>query len=630
MMDEQTATVTGLAPDTLRRTLPDAPGVYLFKDRAGEVIYVGKAKNLRKRALSYFRPPSELPHKTALMMSRAAALETILTNTENEAFLLEGTLIKKWLPRYNIILRDDKRFLSLRLDPGEAYPRLTLVRRVQKDGARYFGPFSSAQSVRNTLRLIDRVFPLRKCKGRDLPRRSRPCLNYQLGRCLGPCTVPVPEQTYRDSVARVILFLEGRNRELVRQLKGKMERASGDLNFEDAARIRDQITAVERAIQRQHVVSTRLTDEDVIGLAQKESTFQISILFIRKGSLSDSRDYRLENRGGSRSEVMEAFLKQYYHRSPFIPRHILVSEPVEDMPAIAAWLSELAGRKVLIENPRRGEKRRLLQMAASNAENLLSRPGVPSGENLLEMVRSLLRLRALPRRVEGIDISNVYGKGAVGAVVEFVDGLPHQAGYRSYRVKDVAGIDDYAMMAEIVSRRLRQGDPPDLLVVDGGKGHLRAVKGVVDRSGLAGRIDVASIAKGEEKGGGDKVFVPGRKNPLAVGPDHPVLLLLMRIRDEAHRRAVSHHRKVQRRSLKGSDLDRIPGVGPGRRKTLLRHFGDVDTIARAKPAELEALQGIGPALAKQIADHFRCRGELWVDRAKRPMLRSSTTQQKPE
>lgn len=604
MVSQEESTLNTLSPETLRRALPGKAGVYLFRDESRQVIYVGKAKNLLKRVLSYFKSPAELPRKTALMMSRARTLEYILTATENEAFILEGTLVRKWMPRYNIILRDDKRFLSLRLNLQERYPRLTLVRKIKKDGARYFGPYSSARSIRDTLKLIDRVFHLRKCKGTDLPKRSRPCLNYQLGRCLGACTKPVPEGVYKEVVDQAVLFLEGRSRELLRQFKSRMEKASEELRFEEAAKIRDQIQAVERVIQRQHVVSPKMEDEDVIGLAHRGDTFQLAVLLVRKGCLSDSREYRIENRGGACPEVMEAFLKQYYPRVPFIPKQILVSEPVEDMAAIETWISDLAGRKIHITRPRKGEKRRLTEMALSNAEDLLSRPAAPDGEDLMDLARSLLHLTNPPRKVEGIDISNIHGKSAVGAVVSFVDGFPHKAGYRSYRIKEVEGIDDYAMMAELVLRRLQKGDPPDLFLVDGGKGHLQTVQRVVKEGGLEGRTEVVSIAKEGEGGGGEKVYIHDRKNPVSFSRDHPLLLFLMRVRDEAHRRAVTHHRRLQRVGLTGSGLDGIPGMGPERKRMLLKHFGSVDAVTRAGLKELRAVPGIGPNLAEQILDYF--------------------------
>lgn len=595
----------GLDPNRLRRTLPKEPGVYLFKDESGRVIYVGKAKNLNKRVLSYFKASGDVPLKTVMMMQRARGLDYILTATEKEAFILEDNLVKKWMPRYNIILRDDKQYLSLRLDTRQAFPNLTLVRRIKKDGARYFGPFSSAQSIRNTLKLIERNFQLRKCRGEEPARRTRPCINYQLHRCFGLCAEPRPENTYKEVVREVILFLEGRNKELLNSLKEKMAKASEEMRFEEAARIRDQIRAVERVIEHQHVVSPRMEDRDVIGLAKKGSTFQLVILFIRKGRLSDSRDFRLQNREAAAAEVMEAFLKQSYHQSHFIPRRILVSEPVEDLSAISKWLSELAGRRVSIEHPRKGEKRHLLELAVTNAENLLSRAVALDGVELMERAKLLLQLKKIPRVVEGVDISNIRGESAVGALVSFVDGLPQKSGYRSYRIRGVEGIDDYGMMAEMVSRRMRKNDPPDLLVVDGGRGHLQAVKRAVEEVGREDRTEVVSIAKEHERGSGEKIYIHGRKNPLEIKENDPVLLFLMRIRDEAHRRAVLYHRRLRGKGLAASDLDRIPGLGPVRKMKLLRHFGDIHAIAGATVEDLQKVPGVGPSMALEIVQFFR-------------------------
>ncbi|MDD5206695.1 MAG: excinuclease ABC subunit UvrC [Desulfobacterales bacterium] len=604
MIHDATSTRVELNPDALRKTLPEGPGVYLFKDAGGRIIYVGKAKNLKKRVLSYFKASGDVPHKTAMMMERARSLDYILTATEKEAFILEDNLVKKWMPRYNIILRDDKQYLSLRLDARQAYPNLTLVRRIRKDGARYFGPFSSAQSIRNTLKLIERTFQLRKCRGTEPDRRRRPCINYQLHRCFGMCSQSVPETGYREVVKEVILFLEGRNRELMGDLKEKMNKASEEMRFEDAARIRDQIKSVEKVIEHQHVVSPRMEDRDVIGLARKESAFQLVVLFVRRGRLSDSREFRIHNRDGSSQEVMEAFLKQYYHQSPFIPTRILVSEQVEDMVAISTWLSDLAGRRVLIEHPRKGDKKHLLELAVTNAEDLLSRAAAKEGEELLERTKVMLQLQRLPRRVEGLDISNIQGKKAVGALVSFVDGLPHKAGYRSYRIVTVEGIDDYGMMAEMVTRRIRKGDPPDLFLVDGGRGHLQTVKRVVDETGMSDRTEVVSIAKEHDEPGGDRIYISGRKNPVNLKENDPVLLFLMGVRDEAHRRAVLHHRKLRGKVLTVSDLDQIPGLGPGRKRLLLRHFGDIHAIAGATAEDLESIRGIGHALARDIVKFF--------------------------
>ena len=587
---------------SLRHHLPDKPGVYLFKDASDQVIYVGKAKSLKKRVLSYVTSSAELPYKTAKMMKKAKGLDYILTATENEAFILESNLIKKHLPRYNIILRDDKQYPCLQFKIKDSYPRLSIVRKIKKDGALYFGPFSSAHSVRSTLKLIDRIFLLRKCKGRGLPKRSRPCLNYQLGRCLGPCTYEVPGDWYQEIVHQVRLFLEGRNLELVRQLKRNMDQASDQLNFEKAARIRDQIRDVKATIERQDVVSPKMEDQDIIGLAEKNGLFQLVILFVRRGYLSGSRDYLLRDKGGLGSEVMEAFLKQYYSRESFIPKQILISERVEEPIPIADWISELADKSVSILHPLRGEKSRLVRMAVANAENLIVSRKETEKEDLMKMAQSVLKLKKVPRSIEGIDISNLYGEMAVGTVVSFVDGLPYKSGYRNYRIKGIGGIDDYGMMSELVVRRLSKKNLPDLFVVDGGKGHLLAVKKAMNDFQELDVPEVVAIAKSDDKGQGetDKIYLPDRKNPLSLRSDHPVLFLLMRIRDEAHRRAITYHRKIRGKIFKESELDRIPGIGLTRKKLLLKHFGDINAISNTTVEDLVLVPGIHRSLAQQI------------------------------
>lgn len=600
-MNQEPISYPGLDPESLRRDVPTGPGVYLFKDAAGRILYVGKAKNLRKRVLSYLKPAEDLPQKTRLMVQKAQSLDTLLTVTENEAFILEDTLIKKHRPRYNVVLRDDKRYPCLRLDLRHTYPRLQIVRRIQKDGALYFGPFSSAGAVRTTLKLIETIFPLRKCRGNHPPKRSRPCLNFQLGRCLGPCTQDVPAATYRGLVEQVKLFLEGRNRELLGRLRKDMKAASEGLQFEKAARIRDQIRAVERTIERQHVVSRSMEDRDAIGIASKDGAFQVVNLHVRSGAVAGSRAYLFRERTASPSEVLEAFIKQYYARETFVPAGILISHPVEDRASIEAWISELSGRKVTLHRPVRGEKRRLVSMAETNAESLL-RVQAAAREDVMEQLRSVLRLEERPSTVEGMDISSFQGAKAVGTVVRFSEGHPDRGGYRNYRIRRVEGIDDYAMMAEMTARRLPKGDWPDVLLVDGGRGHLAAVKRVVDEVAGPESPALAALAKRDERLGetADKVFVPGRKNPLSLPPDHPVLLFLMQVRDETHRRAVAYHRKLRGKAMKASALDSVAGVGPKRKQLLLARFGSVRALAGAAPESIAEVPGITIETARNI------------------------------
>jgi len=587
--------------------LPKAPGVYIFKDGSGRVIYVGKAKHIRNRVQSYFKPSEGMPRKTALMMKNARSLEWILTESENEAFILESTLIKKSLPRYNIVLRDDKRYPCLRLDLKEPYPRLQIVRRIKKDGALYFGPFSSAHSVRSTLKVIDRIFQLRKCKERRLPKRTRPCLNFQMDRCLGPCTREVSSSLYQNVVRQVRLFLEGRNQELITHLKKEMERAAEALDFERAARIRDQIRGIERTVERQNVVSSHLDDKDVIGVAEKKSMVRVALLFVRRGYLMGSRQFLFRNQAGRPAEVLEAFIKQYYAKGVFIPREILVSLAIHDLPAIGTWLSSLSGRKVQIHRSMRGEKRRLVGMAVANAESSLVGDTAAAGMELMEKLGECLQLREAPRTVEGFDISNLSGDQAVGTMVRFIEGQASRTGYRNYRIKRVQGIDDYGMMAEMVSRRVARGGLPDLFVVDGGKGHLHAVQKILASAERESAPAVVAIAKADEKRGEnrDKLYVPGRKNPILLEPNDPILLFLMRVRDEVHRRAILYHRSLRKKAFTVSDLDRIPGIGKMRKRQLLTHFRGINAIAQAGPEELAAVPGISSRLAGEINRFFQ-------------------------
>ncbi|MBW1924903.1 MAG: excinuclease ABC subunit UvrC [Deltaproteobacteria bacterium] len=606
-MKPSSSSQIALDAERLRRILPARPGVYMFKDEGGRVLYVGKAKDLRKRVISYFRGTGDPSRKTARMLKNASGLDYLITENEHEAFILESNLIKKHLPRYNIILRDDKQYPCLRLDMREPYPKLSIARRMKKDGALYFGPFSSAGSVRRTLKVIERVFQIRKCKTRGLPARKRPCLNHQMGQCLGPCTENVPPERYRAVLRQVRLFLEGRSGELIGSLRQEMARASGQLDFERAARLRDQIRALERTVAGQRVVSPRMKDQDVVGLAGGDRVVLVVVLFVRNGCLVGSREYRFRNPQGETVEVLEAFLKQYYAREEFIPSEVLIPETVQEQDALSAWLSQRAGRRVTLHRPLRGEKRKLLEMARSNAEDALKRHQGLLGEDLMEAARAVLGLQARPREMEGLDISNLQGSQAVGSVVSFTEGLPRKAGYRSYRIRAVEGIDDYGMMAELMERRLKRGGLPDLFVVDGGKGHLHAVKRVLDRKLGKAAPAVVSLAKADEARGEqeDKIYVPGRKNPLSLRSGHPVLLLLMRIRDEAHRRAITHHRKLRSGRVRASVLDGIPGVGPRRKKALLSFFKNVDALVDATPEDLARVPGIDRALARRIAEGLK-------------------------
>lgn len=590
-----------IANREIKKDLPIDPGVYLFRDSADRIIYVGKAKNLKNRVSSYFNSPSEMTPKTVMMVSRARYLEFILTGTENEAFILESTLIKKHMPRYNIVLRDDKQYPYLKIKTDEPFPRLELVRKMKNDGALYFGPYSSSGSVRNTMKLINRIFRLRKCSKSFMTGRSRPCLNYQLGRCLGPCTYDVPVEEYRTIINNVRMFLEGRSRELVKQLEKDMKKFAREEKYEDAARVRDQIKAVLKTIENQNVVSTRKEDQDIIGVAQKDGISQVVIFFSRKGVITGSRDFRFESQDASPAEIIEAFLKQYYNSDRYVPKSILISHAIDDMQSVSDGLSYLSGKKISIHHPIRGKKLGVVGLAVKNAENTLNRKEIMSSGELLEMTKTTLNLNKIPHRMEAMDISNIQGNQAVGTIVAFKDGKPYKQGYRNFRIRDVKGIDDYEMMSEMVSRRLSNGDLPDLFIIDGGKGHLMAVSRVVENLSQTESPALIAIAKEKEQGAkGDKLYLSGRKNPLRLKSDHPVLLLLMGIRDEVHRRAITYHRKLRKKETIKSALDLIPGIGPSKRKLLLKRFGSIEGIRHATEDELVQVRGITGNMAEKI------------------------------
>jgi len=595
-----------LKSGAFKKEFPNDPGVYIFRDSAERVIYVGKAKNLKNRVSSYFNSPADMTPKTVMMVSKARYLEFILTSSENEAFLLESSLIKKHIPRYNIVLRDDKQYPYLKIPTDEPYPRLEFVRKLKNDGAVYFGPYSSSGALRDTTRLINRIFRLRKCSMNFMAARTRPCLNYQLGRCLAPCTSDISKDEYAAIVKNVRLFLEGRSRELIKQLETDMKKYAAEEKYEDAARVRDQIKAVSKTIETQNVSSTRGEDQDIIGVAQENGVSQVVIFFSRKGIITGNRDFRFENQGVLPSEVIEAFLKQYYTEDGYVPKNILISHPVDESGAISEWLSSLAGKRITIHCPVRGKRIGMTNLAVKNAVSILNRTENRSPADILEMAKTALNLKKTPYRIEAMDISNMQGNQAVGTIVAFVDARPHRKGYRNFRIRDVKGIDDYEMMSEMVKRRLSHGDLPDLFVIDGGKGHLMAVSRVL--AGLPKEIEqpaLVAVAKEREQGvTGDKLYLSGRKNPLRLNADHPVLLMIMGIRDEVHRRAVGFHRKLRKKETVKSALDRIPGIGPSKRNLLLKQFGSLEAIKQASEDELAKVRGITKTMAVRIKELF--------------------------
>ncbi len=602
-------TASGPLTADFLRSVPTGPGVYLMKNRQGQILYVGKAKNLRKRVSSYQRVNPKISPKTALLLSRVAAVETILTRTEKEAFILEASLIKKHRPRFNIDLKDDKSYPRIKVTLGEEWPRVFVTRRRIKDGSRYFGPYSSAGAMRNTLNIIKRLFPLRRCKGRNLKKRGRPCLNYQMGHCLAPCSGKVGKEQYSRMVTTILMVLEGRNRQLRAQLETEMQRAAETLEFEKAALVRDNLQALAKTLEKQVVVSNLDRDQDVFGYVRKGAGVGIAVMNVRQGIVCGQQVFFLLDPIGDDSEVLREVLRQYYTREQRVPDELLLPFQVADHAFLVEWLGDMRGKGVQLRVPKRGQGLKLLHMAAANARQIhidqVNRER--SWQELARNLQTKLHLRSFPARVECLDISNIGGKQPVGSLVCFMDGEKAPKEYRHYSISGAHEPDDYRMMAEVLARRFAVDDKqktlPDLLVIDGGKGHLNVARDVLLEKGLQSKVELVSIAKDKENRT-DKIYRPGRKNPISLVRHSPVLFFLMQIRDESHRFGITFHRRLRRKSTLASELDHVPGIGPARRKTLLKTLGSMAKIKKAAPEEFASVPGIGPELAAQIWDFF--------------------------
>jgi excinuclease ABC subunit C len=584
------------------------PGVYLMKDASGKIIYVGKARNLRKRLTSYFNRPEHPDAKTAVLVKKIASIETIMTATENEALILESTLIKKHRPRYNVILKDDKRYPSLRMDIKSSYPNLTVVRKIGRDGALYFGPYTSPSAVYQTLKIINKTFRLRKCKDRMFKTRTRPCLNYQIGSCLGPCCLEVDSEAYQEMVREVVLFLKGRTPDLVAKLKKEMHTAAAEREYEKAAEIRDKLFAIEKTLEKQIVVMPDFQDRDVVAIARSPADAIVTILFVRAGHLMDSRNFHFSETLAADAELVESFIQQYYERASHIPDEILVSTAFEGMDVIQQWLAELKKAKVEVVRPQKGPKVHLIHMAEQNARNELKQlvEDRLNDQSLLERLQKQLHLAKLPERIECFDNSHIQGAQPVSAMVVYEQTRPKKSDYRKYHIKTVTEPDDYATMAEVLKRRYGKGEDsapfPDLLMVDGGKGQLGIAMAVLEELSLSDRFDVIGIAKKDEQKGEtqDKIYKPGRMNPVNLDRDGGLLLFLQRIRDEAHRFVITFHRSRRGAAATRSVLDTIPGVGPKRKQALLKHFGSIKAIRTASIEALAQAPGMNRKTAEMI------------------------------
>jgi excinuclease ABC subunit C len=598
------------------KALPAQPGVYLFRDDRGDVLYVGKAKSLRPRVRSYFQPGGDGRAQIRQLPGRVADIEVIVTGTEVEALHLEQNLVKRHRPPFNVRLRDDKSFPYIAVTVEDEFPRVMFTRERHRPGVWYFGPYANAKKVRETLDVLNRVFPYRPCEGPKPGRHSGiPCLDYHIDRCLAPCVGYVSEDAYREIIDGVIEFLSGNSRPIERDLQRKMKEAAADERFEDAARYRNRLFAIQGLAQRQAVERQSVGTVDVIGFAHEGDRAVVQIFPLRGGKMVDRHSFHLENVGGQDlTTILEAFGLEYYGSSPSVPPQIIVPPDAGDLSALAEVLSERRGARVEIRSAERGEKRRLQELASENAQLALRSEAAQSEQKrlrrieALEELREALNLESLPIRIECYDISTAMGQDTVGSMVVFQDAMPKKAHYRKFGIRDAGGDpDDFAAMAEVISRRFARltdgtgedyddsfAATPNLVVIDGGKGQLSAALAAMQAYDLP-RVAVIALAKRVEE-----VFVPARPDPIVLDPHNPGLQLLQRIRDEAHRFAVGFHR--QRRDARGfaSIFDELQGVGPARRRALLRHFGSAEGVLNATQEELEGVPGVPAKTARQI------------------------------
>ena len=586
--------------------LPDKPGVYLMHDAEGKVIYVGKAVVLKNRVRSYFRNLASHSPKVKAMVAKIAEIETIVTSSEVEALILECNLIKKYRPRYNISLKDDKTYPYLKVTMQEDFPRLHMTRRLSKDGAKYYGPYADAGAMYATMKLLKTMFPLRSCRKMN---PDRPCLNYHIKRCLAPCAGYVSKDEYGKMIKSVCMVLDGRTTELERDLKQRMQAAAEDYAFEEAARLRDQLQAVERLNESQKAVTNNGGDMDVLGFAQDMTGICLQIFFVRKGKLIGRDNFFLQDGGDEQREVLTAFLKQYYNEATFVPREIVLPQlpEAEEQQLIEAWLTQKAERRVELFVPQRGVKRELLQLANDNALKLLQerlRKGslsLKNDEQAAEELQQALGLEHSLERMDCFDISHTQGSETVASMVVFRKGSISKKDYRKYKILSVEGKpDDFKSMQEVVYRRYKDyEDLPNLVVIDGGKGQLSSALEVIRGLGLAD-LPVVGLAKREEE-----IFLPHRSTSILLDRDSAALHLIQRIRDEAHRFAITFHRKLRGKRNLVSVLDHVEGIGPKRRQALWQAFKTLDAMKAASVEELAAVEGMNHAAAQNLYEFFR-------------------------
>ncbi|MDO8688885.1 MAG: excinuclease ABC subunit UvrC [Dehalococcoidia bacterium] len=599
------------------KVLPARPGVYLMRDKDGKVIYVGKAAFLRDRVSSYFGSQEGHPPKVRTMVSHIADLEFIVTDSEVEALILENNLIKRYHPPFNVRLRDDKSYPYIKIDIKSEWPRVYMVRGQERDGARYFGPFTSSRSVRETLDLLKRLFPYCTCDVSLTKKQGRPCLDYYINRCLAPCLGKVTAEDYRQVVNQVILFLEGKQERILKELRKDMERASRALEFEKAATLRDRVLAVEQVTEKQKINTTDLADQDVVALASEGGEACAQVFFVRNGKLIGREHFLVEGvQEEEPASVLSSFIEQFYDSASYIPPVILLQETPDEKDVLEGWLRERRGSRVELRVPQRGEKKKLVQMVADNARETLQQlraKWLSDSNKTIAALRELqeaLDLPVLPQRIECYDISNIHGSSAVGSMVVFINGQPKRAHYRRFRIKTVQGPDDYAMLKEVLRRRFhRAAEPrdgteaaeawshyPELVMVDGGKGQLSSA---LEAMGETGVQDIPAIGLAKER---EEVFTPGVPDPVILPPNSQALYLVQRIRDEAHRFALAYHVNLRQKRALTSTFDRIPGVGPKRKKALVQRFGSLQAVKDAQLEEIAAVPGMTMSLAQKVKE----------------------------
>ena len=572
--------------------LPNKPGVYIMRDDTDTIIYIGKAKNLVKRVKSYFREKLDRP-KTQILMSHFDSLEYIVTNSEKEALILEATLIKKHRPRYNVQLKDDKRYPYVKIT-SESFPRLVITRNVTKDGI-YFGPFTDVGSVKQTVKFLKSLFKIRTCRNMD-----GPCLNAQIDLCYAPCDGKISEKEYSEIINKIDLFFQGKYSTIVKNLKEEMAEAAKNEEYEKAAVIRDQIASIEEIMEKQFVdlVDDDL-DQDVIAIAPSKNEVVVIIMPIRNGKIVGRDDFLMSgSQYDSSSEVLFAFIQQYYGYNRHIPKQILLDEDIDEKELLEDWLSDLRGNKVHIKVPQKGVKLRLVKMARKNAEIIQHQK--KKMENALIELKKYLKLENLPRVIEGYDISNISGKFAVGSKVSFKDGKPNKKMYKHFKM-ETPGPNDFAMMEELLTRRLKMVDrdpEPDLIVIDGGKGQLGMACGVLDKLDLA-HIPIIGLAKEFEE-----IYVPNTKRPIIIPKNNKALHLLQQVRDESHRFAITYHRKLRSKNIQASSLDDIAGVGKKRKVALLKEFGTLENIKNASIDDLVKIKGMNQKTAENVYNFY--------------------------